>query len=207
MPKALSYPSTVLLKTIQFCISTVFVYTQLNVKTVIFQQFSLTQIRSVKIKNSFKLFSLVNKVKWFQVFLCIRTNSIKHRSLIYTQLNDQTVLFQTIQISIITQFSSIRPIDRTQSNAITPCQSGSGSDGNKWILRILQSSSIPEFSPSIVLCHIQDTQLVSPNPLQRSSRCILQPQPTGTDMIDPITIDFLEKDTAGSSVSYYQLLR
>ena len=41
-----------------------------------------------------------NKVKWFQVLLCITKNSIKHPSFVYTQLNDQTVLFQTIQFSI-----------------------------------------------------------------------------------------------------------
>ena len=41
----------------------------------------------------------VNQVKWFQLLLCITKNSIKHRSFIYTQLNDQTVLFLTIQFS------------------------------------------------------------------------------------------------------------
>ena len=51
-----------------------------------------------------KLFSLVNKVKWFQVLLCITNNSIKHQSFIYTQLNVKTVLFQIIQFSISTQF-------------------------------------------------------------------------------------------------------
>ena len=39
----------------------------------------------------------VNKVKWFQVLLCVTNNSIKHQSLVYTQLNKQTVLFLTIQ--------------------------------------------------------------------------------------------------------------
>ena len=37
-----------------------------------------TQFQSKKQFNS-KLFSLVNKVKWFQVFLCM-ANSIKHQS-------------------------------------------------------------------------------------------------------------------------------
>ena len=46
----------------------------------------------------FKQFNLakVNKVKWFQVLLCISNDSIKHHSFVYTQLNDQTVLFQAI---------------------------------------------------------------------------------------------------------------
>ena len=45
----------------------------------------------------FKQFNLalLNNVKWFQVLLCITNNSI-----IYTLLNDQTVLFLTIQFSI-----------------------------------------------------------------------------------------------------------
>ena len=32
----------------------------------------------------FKLLSLVNKVKWFQVLLCITNDSIKHQSFIYS---------------------------------------------------------------------------------------------------------------------------
>ena len=43
---------------------------------------------------NFKQFSLAFvKVKWFQVLLCITNNSIKYQSFVYTQLNDQTVLF------------------------------------------------------------------------------------------------------------------
>ena len=38
--------------------------------------------------------------KCFQVFLCITDNSIKHQSFVYTQLNDQAVLFLTIQFNI-----------------------------------------------------------------------------------------------------------
>ena len=54
--------------------------------------------------SNFKLFSLVGEVKWFQVLPCITNNSINHQSFIYTQLNVKTVLFQTIQFSINTQF-------------------------------------------------------------------------------------------------------
>ena len=39
-------------------------------------------------------------VKCFSILLCITNNSIKHQSFVYTQLNDQTVLFLTIQFSI-----------------------------------------------------------------------------------------------------------
>ena len=42
-----------------------------------------------------------------------------------------TVQFQIIQFSVSTQFSSIRPIDKTLSGATTPCQSRPESDGNK----------------------------------------------------------------------------
>ena len=41
----------------------------------------------------------------------------------------KTVLFQIIQFSISTQFSSIWPIDKTLSSSTTPGQSGPGSDG------------------------------------------------------------------------------
>ena len=45
-------------------------------------------------------FILLFIVKWFQVLLCIIDNSFKHQPFIYTQLNDQTVLFQAIQFRI-----------------------------------------------------------------------------------------------------------
>ena len=35
-----------------------------------------------------------------QELQCSTKNSIKHKSFVYTQLNDQTVLFQTIQFII-----------------------------------------------------------------------------------------------------------
>ena len=60
----------------------------------------------------------------------------------------KTVLFQTIQFSINTEFSSIWPIDRTLSGATIPGQSGPGSNGNEGVLRILQSSSITGISQS-----------------------------------------------------------
>ena len=46
----------------------------------------------------FKQFSLAwVKVKWLLVLLSIGNSSIKYQSFIYTLLNDQTVLFLTIQ--------------------------------------------------------------------------------------------------------------
>ena len=76
--------------------------------------------------------------------LCTTNNSIKHHSFVYTQLNDQTVLVLTIHFWI----SSIWPIDRTLSDAISPGQSGPGSDGNERVLCILQRSSITGVSLS-----------------------------------------------------------
>ena len=54
--------------------------------------------------NELKLV-LLHTAKWFQVFLCIPNNSIKHQTFVYTQLNDQTVLFLMIQFSISHFFS------------------------------------------------------------------------------------------------------
>ena len=42
----------------------------------------------------------MHTVKYFQVLRFNSNNSIKHQSFVYTQLNDQTVLFQAIQFSI-----------------------------------------------------------------------------------------------------------
>ena len=58
-------------------------------------------------------------------------------SFICTQLNVKTVLFQTMEINISTQFSSIKPIDRALSSATTPDQRGPGSDGNVGVLDCL----------------------------------------------------------------------
>ena len=63
-------------------------------------------------------------------------------------LNIKTVLFQAIQFSISTHFSSIWPIDRTLSGATTSGQCGPESDSNEGVLRIPQSSNITETSPS-----------------------------------------------------------
>ena len=67
----------------------------------------------------------------------------------------------------------------TLSSATTPSQSGLGSDGNEEVLRIPQTSSITEISLSDCLVLYPGHSLVEGlTPLQRSSRCILQPQPT-----------------------------
>ena len=67
------------------------------------------------------------------------------------------------------------------SGATTPDLSGPGSDGNEGVLRIPQSSSTAGTSPSDCLVSYPGHSLGGGGltPLQRSSRCILQPQPTG----------------------------
>ena len=75
--------------------------------------------------------------------------SFKQFNLAYVRsLNIKIVLFQAIQFSISIQFSSILPIYRTLSGAITLGQSRPGSDGNEGVLRIPQGSSITGTSPS-----------------------------------------------------------
>ena len=80
---------------------------------------------------------------------------------------DKTVQFQTIQFSISTQFkcqTSIWPIDRTLSGATTLGQSRTGSDGNKGVFRIPQSSRITEASPSDCLMSYTGHSLGESNP-------------------------------------------
>ena len=80
---------------------------------------------------------------------CYETVTIRHHSFQYTQFNDLTVLFQTIQFTISHLFAQSLnvkqyywPIDRSLSRATTPSQSGHGSDDNEEVLCIPQSSSI-----------------------------------------------------------------
>ena len=78
--------------------------------------------------------------------LCITNNWIKHQSFFYTQFKVKTVLFQTIQLNISTQFISIWLVDRTLWGTTTLDKRGPGSDGNEGVLCIPQSSS--KASPS-----------------------------------------------------------
>ena len=92
-------------------------------------------------------------------------------------LNVKIVPSQIIQFSISTLFSSIWPIDRTLSGATTPSQRGTGSDDNKGDP---QYSRITGKSPSDCLVSNSGHSLGwGLTLLDRSSRCILQPQLTG----------------------------
>ena len=83
-------------------------------------------------------------------------------------------------------------IDRTLSVATTAGQSGLGSNGNGGVLNNPQSSSITGvlsdclvsyLGHSLIIEHMNRGSLAL---LQKSSRCILQPQPTGPDHLKPI---------------------
>ena len=121
----------------------------------------------------------------------------------------KTVLFQIIQFSISTQFSSIWPIDRTVSGATNLGQTGPGSDANEGLLCIPESFSITGVQPSDCLvsypgysleesytsAEIQSVYSIAQanlvthcgggglTPLQRCSQRILQPQPIGPDLV------------------------
>ena len=115
-----------------------------------------------------------------------------------TQLNVKTVLFQTIQFRISTQFNSICPIDRTLSGATTLGPREPGSDGNEGVLCIPQSSSIIRTSPSDCFVSYPGHSLGGDlTPLQRCSRYILQPQLTGQSVFwdeqGILFINYLEK--------------
>ena len=92
---------------------------------------------------------------------------------VYKQSGVKMVLFQANQFSISTQFSSIWSRDRTLSGAITPGQSGPGSDGNERVLLIPQSPSIIGTSPSDCFMfypgHILDTRWGGVLPLCRDA--------------------------------------
>ena len=116
------------------------------------------------------------KIHWGK-FHGVVTNSIVF---VYTQLNVKIVLFQAIQFSISTQFSSIWLIDRTLSDATTLSQSRPGSDGNEEVLRNPQNSSITGTSPSDCLVSYPGHSLVGClTPLQRCNQHILRTQLIG----------------------------
>ena len=86
--------------------------------------------------KKYSIFSLASK-NW-----SILNNSDKHTYAV--KMSKQSYFKQFIS----TQFSSIWPIDRNQSGASIPCQSGSGGDVNEEIPHIPQSSIITGTSPS-----------------------------------------------------------
>ena len=96
----------------------------------------------------------------------------------------KTSLFQTIQFSINTQFSSIWPINRTLLAATTPGQSEPGNDGNEGVLHIPQSSSITGASPLDCFGSYQDTCWESITPLPAEMQSVYSTFPADWAMWD-----------------------
>ena len=99
--------------------------------------------------NYCKLFNA--KSIFIHINSSISNNSVQHKyNFCLHTVKCKTVLFQTIQRSIITQFSSIWPIDRTLSDTTTPGHSGPGSNSNEVVLRIPQSRLFSVISRTLV---------------------------------------------------------
>ena len=128
-------------------------------KQFYFKQFSLEYVHSLIIKD----ISISNYSVYSNSF--ISSNSVSYKyTFAYTHLNVKIVLFQAIQFSMSTQISYISSIDRTLSGATSPGQSRPGSDGNKGVLRIPQSSSVTGTSPSDCLVSYPGDSLRASDP-------------------------------------------
>ena len=80
-------------------------------------------------------------------------------------------------------------LDRDLSGATTPGQSRPGSNGNEGVLRIPQGPSVTRTSSSDCLVSYPGLSFWgSLIPQQRCSQCILQPQPTGQELIWTVSI-------------------
>ena len=99
---------------------------------------------------------LLYTVKWFQVLLCLTNNLIKYQSFVYIQLNDQTVLFLTIQFSRnhlftlsldVKQFYLIPRLDPTKCYHF----------GSEWTLEVMAMKGYSAFpkAPSLREPHDQ----------------------------------------------------
>ena len=109
-------------------------------------------------------------------------NSIKHQSYFYTQLNVRTVLFQTIQFSITTQFKCqtvlFNPSIGPYQVILLWARVELGAMAMMGYSAFHNTPTFLEPHHQIFSCHIQDTRWSSLTSLQRCSRCILLPQPT-----------------------------
>ena len=89
----------------------------------------------------------------------------------------------------------INPLKGPLQGATTPGHSGPGGDGNEGVFHIPQGSSITRTSPSDCLESYPRLSLRGLAPLQRSSRCILQLQPSGQKL--KRLINYQKKDPNG----------
>ena len=96
-----------------------------------------------------KVHYLMVKKYYFQLLSLVKQYYFKRFSFAQIRsLNIKTVLFQVIQFSINTQFSSISFIERSLSGVTTSGLSGPGSDGNQGVVHIPKSCSMTRTSPS-----------------------------------------------------------
>ena len=65
----------------------------------------MVSLISIKYEQFYLLLSFLAHSLMFKVLLGISNNSIKHQSFVYTQLNDQTILFQIIQFCTSTKLN------------------------------------------------------------------------------------------------------
>ena len=70
-----------------------------------------------------------------------------------------------------------------------------GAMANEGVLSILQRSGITGSSQSDCLVSYQDTRWGSFTPLQRTTRCILQLQPTGQSCLCVILLKYVHRET------------
>ena len=129
----------------------------------------------------------VNKDKWFQVFLYITNNSVKHQSFVYKRLNVKTVLFLKIQFSrshlfalrvIVKKFSLIYIYDPIR------CYHSRLEWTREWWQRrgIPHSPKLQHYLSLTIIYSLMSYLGIrwgGINSLQRCSQCILQLPPTG----------------------------
>ena len=108
--------------------------------------------------------------------LCITNNSIKYQSFVYTQVNDQTVLFLTIQFSTSHLFApSLKGKQFYLIHRQDPIRCYHSSPVSNWEQWQWMG---PPHSPklqALLDCLVS----YAGHLLQRRNRCILQPQPPG----------------------------
>ena len=112
------------------------------------------------------IYYCLHTVKYFQVLLCISKNSTKHQSRAYIPLNDQTVLFQTIQFSMSSQFQcQTRQFDPFWPLQVLPIsiRVDLGATAMKGYSAFLKALALLE--PQIVSCYILDILSGSLSPL------------------------------------------
>ena len=138
-------------------------FTQLNG----FSYYKLARIILFNINHLFADNKVVTSITMYHY-------SNKLQSFVYAQLNDQTILFLTIQFntSHLLAHSFIWTIDQTPSGATTTGQNGPGSNGNEVVVHIPPNSRIGASPSDCFVSYSRYSEGVL-TLLPRCSRCIL----------------------------------